>query len=105
MLGYTISISLVDLPPAGGAFARRCGDELWSHRLCSTVGIASTPRIRSGGRTLRRREKTPPFLVQRSTPLHGLCASHRTIQSARDGDLPARAGLASVSLRHPRHAG
>jgi len=105
MLGYTISFSITFVPPATGRFARRCGHELRSHRLCSTARTASPPRFRVGHRTIRRREEAPALLLHGSTALHDLRADHGPIESARDGQLPSGAGLALLSLRHSGHAG
>src|ERR1035438_4042076 len=105
MLGYTISIFPVDLRPVAAGLARPCGDERWSHRICSTAGLAPTPRFRVGCPALQRGEKAPSLLVYGSTALHGLRPTHGPLPPARDRQLPAGPGLAPLSLWHPRHAG
>src|SRR5665213_2561551 len=105
MLGYTISFSFARFVHAGPSWRRRCAHEFWTHRLCSTSGTASATRLRSGGGSLSRRAACSPVLLHGSIAVHGLRPTHRPVQSARDRQLLARPGTASLSLRHPRRAG
>jgi hypothetical protein len=105
MLGYTISISSVNFRACGAGFARPWANEYRSNRLRSASGIAPTAHFRSGGQPLRRREKGPPLLLHASVALHGVRAAYRSIEPARNRQLPAGAGFAPVSQRHPLDSG